>query len=24
MSSDIQQIRIGLTNNHPCSYLADR
>ncbi|MFV0447329.1 MAG: arginyltransferase [Vibrio sp.] len=24
MSSDIQQIRIGLTNNHPCSYLKDR
>ncbi len=24
MSSDIQQIRIGLTNNHPCSYLSDR
>ncbi len=24
MSSDIHQIRIGLTNNHPCSYLNDR
>ena len=24
MSSDIHQIRIGLTNNHPCSYLKDR
>lgn len=24
MSSDIQNIRIGLTNNHPCSYLPDR
>ncbi|MBT2919087.1 arginyltransferase [Vibrio anguillarum] len=24
MSSDLQQIRIGLTNNHPCSYLKDR
>ena len=24
MSSDIHQIRIGLTNNHPCSYLADK
>ncbi|WP_217542939.1 arginyltransferase [Vibrio metschnikovii] len=24
MSSDLQQIRIGLTSNHPCSYLADR
>ena len=24
MSSDLQQIRIGLTDCHPCSYLADR
>jgi arginine-tRNA-protein transferase len=24
MSSDLQQIRIGLTNNHPCSYLTER
>ncbi|MDN3698085.1 MULTISPECIES: arginyltransferase [Vibrio] len=24
MSSDLQQIKIGLTDNHPCSYLADR
>jgi len=24
MSSGIHQIRIGLTNNHPCSYLKDR
>jgi arginine-tRNA-protein transferase len=24
MSSDLQQIRIGLTNCHPCSYLDDR
>ncbi|EOV1172796.1 arginyltransferase [Vibrio fluvialis] len=24
MSSDLQHIRIGLTNNHPCSYLKDR
>lgn len=24
MSSDLQQIRIGLTDSHPCSYLADR
>lgn len=24
MSSEIQQIRIGLTNNHPCSYLEER
>lgn len=24
MSSDLQQIRIGLTNCHPCSYLNDR
>ncbi|MBF9000779.1 MULTISPECIES: arginyltransferase [Vibrio] len=24
MSSDIHQIRIGLTNNHPCSYLDDK
>ncbi|MGF1720411.1 arginyltransferase [Vibrio kyushuensis] len=24
MSSDIQQIRIGLTDSHPCSYLEDR
>ena len=24
MSTDIQHIRIGLTNNHPCSYLPER
>ncbi|EGU38120.1 arginyl-tRNA-protein transferase [Vibrio ichthyoenteri ATCC 700023] len=24
MSSDLQQIRIGLTDNHPCSYLPNR
>ena len=24
MSSDLQQIRIGLTNCHQCSYLADK
>ncbi|WP_260258872.1 arginyltransferase [Vibrio intestinalis] len=24
MSSDLQQIRIGLSTSHPCSYLADR
>ncbi|UPQ87138.1 arginyltransferase [Vibrio sinaloensis] len=24
MSSDLQQIRIGLTDNHTCSYLSDR
>ena len=24
MSTDLQQIRIGLTNNHPCSYLPER
>ena len=24
MSSDLQQIRVGLTSNHPCSYLQDR
>ncbi|NVD06274.1 arginyltransferase [Vibrio sp. JPW-9-11-11] len=24
MSSDLQQIRIGLTDNHPCSYLSER
>ena len=24
MSSDLQQIRIGLTDNHPCSYLPSR
>ncbi|WP_428772802.1 arginyltransferase [Vibrio sp.] len=24
MSSDLQHIRIGLTGQHPCSYLADR
>ncbi|MCW8336186.1 arginyltransferase [Vibrio sp. SCSIO 43135] len=24
MSSDIQQIRIGLTDSHPCSYLSDK
>ncbi|MBD1564727.1 arginyltransferase [Vibrio sp. SA48] len=24
MSSELHQIRIGLTNNHPCSYLEDR
>ncbi|CAE6900125.1 May conjugate Arg from its aminoacyl-tRNA to the N- termini of proteins containing an N-terminal aspartate or glutamate [Vibrio sp. B1REV9] len=24
MSTELQQIRIGLTNNHPCSYLPNR
>lgn len=24
MSTDLQHIRIGLTNNHPCSYLPER
>ncbi len=24
MSSDVHRIRIGLTDNHPCSYLADK
>ena len=24
MSSDLQQIRIGLTDSHPCSYLQDK
>ncbi|MGR5235365.1 arginyltransferase [Vibrio alfacsensis] len=24
MSTDLQNIRIGLTNNHPCSYLPER
>lgn len=24
MSSDIHQIKIGLTDNHPCSYLPER
>ncbi len=24
MSSDLQQIKVGFTHNHPCSYLADK